>query len=179
MFRTRKSRAKNGGTPTPRSHCKSCESKDQVSRARFKMENDPELKAQSLARIEKWSKENKERRLEANAYRRRKRYLEDPDYRAKIMSEAASRRSKKRLAQPDWLDQKDLDKIEQVYKKSVELSESTGTPHDVDHIIPLIGENVCGLHVPWNLEVSTASENRSKGNKITRSISSVFKSSGV
>lgn len=35
----------------------------------------------------------------------------------------------------------------------------------VDHIVPLYGENVSGLHVSWNMRVATFDENAAKSNR--------------
>jgi len=67
---------------------------------------------------------------------------------------------------PSWLSKDEISKIKSIYKLCRSLSKKTGIRYEVDHIVPLQGEAVCGLHVPWNLQVLKASENLSKGNRI-------------
>ncbi len=57
--------------------------------------------------------------------------------------------------------------IEELYHLAQLRKFHTGIPHDVDHIIPLRGKEVCGFHVWYNLRVITHKENEFKNNKIT------------
>ena len=56
-----------------------------------------------------------------------------------------------------------FDIIKQIYSECRKISEETGIPHEVDHIIP-IAEG--GLHHQDNLQIITMSENRKKGSKL-------------
>ena len=77
----------------------------------------------------------------------------------------ALRRASKLSATPPCLTPLDFYQIKNIYSKAQELSKSSGEAWHVDHIIPLQHEKVCGLHVPWNLQIITASENYAKNNK--------------
>lgn len=67
-------------------------------------------------------------------------------------------------ATPPWLGEYDIAEIEALYFKARLLTRRTGIPHVVDHIIPLRHPEVCGLHVPWNMQVITAEDNAAKKN---------------
>jgi hypothetical protein len=83
---------------------------------------------------------------------------------------SALRHAVKLKATPKWLTEEDILNIKAVYKKAKELQELDGIPREVDHIVPLQGETVSGLHVPWNLQILTKSENSSKKNKLLEEI---------
>lgn len=74
----------------------------------------------------------------------------------------AKRRAQIFRACPSWVDHAS---IIDVYEEAVRLTQETGLPHEVDHIVPLQNKNVCGLHVPWNLQVLPKTLNRAKSNK--------------
>jgi len=85
-------------------------------------------------------------------------------------AKTAQYNAKKRDAFPRWLSKEDIAKIRSIYKMCRQLSKKTGIRHNVDHIVPLNGENVSGLHVPWNLQIITAEDNRKKSNLILEDI---------
>jgi len=92
---------------------------------------------------------NKEKKREYNI-----RYkLKNPHIQKAIL---AKRRAAKLKATPKFAN---LNKIKEVYKNCPK-------GYHVDHIIPLQGKNVCGLHVEWNLQYLTPSDNHSKSNKL-------------
>ena len=74
------------------------------------------------------------------------------------------RRTSKLNAIPKWLTKEMKQEIKEIYQEAQDLQWLNEEPLHVDHIIPLRGKNVCGLHVPWNLQILTSSKNLSKGN---------------
>ena len=73
----------------------------------------------------------------------------------KFRERSAKRRAALIQRTPKWAD---LDKIKEIYYNCPE-------GYEVDHIIPLQGVYVCGLHIETNLQYLTPLENRQKSNK--------------
>jgi 5-methylcytosine-specific restriction endonuclease McrA len=153
--------------------------------ARFKKSalrkrNSPEvLQAKALAKAKRLELvlENRRKAREAT----RLRYKTDQEFRAKQLQKAsewakrntgkalakkAKRRAKLKQAMPKWLNQNHLKIIKEVFETAQILKGEGGHVYHVDHIIPLQNEMVCGLHVPWNLQLLPAVENIRKNNKL-------------
>ena len=81
-----------------------------------------------------------------------------------INAAVAKREAAKKQRTPNWLSPTDLWMIQEIYTLASLRSDYTGISWHVDHIIPLQGENVSGLHIPINLQVIPAVENIKKSN---------------
>ena len=79
---------------------------------------------------------------------------------------SAKRRAAKLQATPPWLTKEHMRQIEALYVAAERLQNQDGIKRHVDHIYPLQGKTVSGLHVPWNLQILTESENTKKHNKM-------------
>jgi len=77
------------------------------------------------------------------------------------------RRARKLFATPRWLSKADYCSMNGQYEMASLMTWLVGAPYHVDHIVPLQGEAVCGLHVPWNLQVIRGAENLRKSNRLT------------
>jgi hypothetical protein len=95
----------------------------------------------------------------------------NPDYQSnfykahkeRYVAARARRRAAQESATPSWLTAIDKAMIQEMYDVSEARYIQTGIKHHVDHIVPINGKGVAGMHVPWNLQVITAHENLSKG----------------
>lgn len=100
----------------------------------------PENRVKQAARMALWRKENPGR----------------------IAMYTGKRRAIVKRAAPKWLTEDERQRIFDIYREAREISVLSGIEHHVDHVVPLCGRRVCGLHVPWNLRIITAEENHRK-----------------
>jgi len=127
----------------------------------------------------KWAQDNRERKnavsrhlyhsdADAQRARTRQKYIDNPSKvnatndnwrkrnRKRITSYYAAHRAAKKQRTPSWAD---MEAIKAFYSKCPD-------GYHVDHIIPLNGKTVCGLHVLNNLQYLPASENQRKFNRL-------------
>ncbi|QGH74791.1 hypothetical protein MAL1_00012 [Bacteriophage DSS3_MAL1] len=121
----------------------------------------------------KWAKTNPEaaaaasrRQRAANPERRR---AQEREWRARNRAKCKAKKMRHiaalEMATPTWLTDDQWEQMNVTYEERDRITAETGVQHHVDHIVPLRGESVCGLHVPWNLRVISAEHNTRKGNK--------------
>jgi 5-methylcytosine-specific restriction endonuclease McrA len=85
---------------------------------------------------------------------------------SEVKASTNDRRRRHKNATPKWLTKEQKAQIRQMYVDALTTSRVTGVHYVVDHIVPIRGESVCGLHVPWNLRIITQEENLKKSNKL-------------
>lgn len=113
-----------------------------------------------LRQSSKWHQDNKQRKNELA-----KQWLDaHPDYKRMMWS---NRRARKKQATVTWCD---YTKVRDWYTACSLLAEHTGTSYQVDHIVPIAGNSVCGFHVHNNLRIISAEENNRKNNKLDESL---------
>jgi hypothetical protein len=127
--------------------CKQCHAAD--SKARYEANKD-----KILARNKQY-RENNRSSIKESKLKNKHKYL----------AWARLRQLNKLNATPKWLSADDKWLVQEIYHLAKIRTELTGIKWNVDHIIPIKGKDVCGLHIPDNLQVITELENKSKSNK--------------
>ncbi len=127
--------------------CMKCDSERVVKKRASKCKADPEYRDKILKRsFEYYSS----------------RYASDPEFKMSFCSRAIER---KRSLTERSLGGRFADQTLLIYWEARELEKLLGEWYHVDHIVPLNGKDVCGLHVPWNLQILIAADNIAKSNK--------------
>lgn len=137
-----------------------------------------------------WKQRNAAAYAAAENDRRRKKYAEEPAYAQKVRARASAayhadtEKTKKRnrayvaanrsvvrvyFREYNWIKRRRLVQATPKWAGLVAIRgiyrAARAAGLEVDHVVPLAGERVCGLHVQNNLQMLTRSENASKGNK--------------
>ena len=148
------------------SHCKLCE----AERNKFKFEWRKEVQ---LAKAKQWRDANKDKQTAAtqawrqiNPERTAAMYRDWAERnRDKVNAKWMARDAAKKSRTPSWLTVDERWMIEQAYDIAAKRTQMLGISFHVDHIVPLQGKTVSGLHVPWNLQVIPAKLNQQKSNR--------------
>jgi ribosomal protein L3 len=147
------------------SWCKVCESERNKAKNQANRER-------RLAKAKEWRNSNKDKQTlaiqtwrEANKEHYKNYFVEYAKAnRGKLNAKWMQRDAAKKCRTPSWLDSQMKQQIEVEYSLAAWCTEVMNEPYHVDHIVPLQGKTVSGLHVPWNLQVLPAKLNQQKSN---------------
>jgi hypothetical protein len=166
--------------------CMECKREQQAERMQA-----PEKRAKHVAAVAAYTKrmraESPEFKAKDNAYRKEwtHKKMQDPTYAEKVREankcaaakrradnptqnrfKAASYKASRINRAPAWLTREHRKDMRSFYAMRDWLNLTMfGVKYEVDHIVPLRGKTVSGLHAPWNMRVLRASENAKKGNR--------------
>ena len=146
--------------------CKECESarqrkyykKNRDEIVVYKKKHYADNRDKYLAHQRKYYKEN----LDDITAGKKKDREENPE---KYAAKTAKRRAALLERIPSWSNEEEKIAIEKVYENCRLMSILTGIPHEVDHVVPMQGKNISGLHHSTNLAIIPAALNGSKNNK--------------
>lgn len=162
-------------------YCKECKKiKDKESYERHKEKRYAQTKIWQEKNKEKykehqrnWDKQNKHVKQAWAEANKQKMNAKKRDWKqnnkAKVNSNTRKRQAQKLTATPPWFNK---DEVQYYYNLAEYFTWISGgfVKYHVDHIVPLRGKNVCGLHVQNNLQVLNSVENLRKSNKHERNI---------
>lgn len=139
----------------------------ELNRARYKTKTE-----QINAQARQWAKDNPEKNRKAtrtwraaNVEKVKAQQRAWRQSNSEVIATHSAKRRAREASQAIRLTQTQQDAIKNIYAFAKYLSKKFNKPYHVDHTVPLKGENVSGLHVPWNLQVLPAATNLSKSNK--------------
>lgn len=143
-------------------------------------------KSETKLRYKKWADENREhvnkQSRERNAPKRKELNARTRELRARDNNKSHNESNKAyKKANPHIINEQKMRRavkkkqgsldlglnkeIQEIYKTCSDIQAATGIKHNVDHIIPVLNKDVCGLHVPWNLQILPQLQNIKKTNK--------------
>jgi hypothetical protein len=137
------------------SHCKAC---DNLRKIQWKLKN-PEIAKEHSKKAESNRKDSVDRK----EWKKQHRKL--PHIKASRNALYTKRRAAKIQRTPKWLTERDLKVIKGFYAIAQMLSTVNNEEWHVDHVIPLQGKFVSGLHVPSNLQLMRGIDNETKRNE--------------
>lgn len=137
------------------------EFREKVRKQNAALSQDEEFRKKRAKAARESYRRKSEREKRELADRQRERYQNSSEERLRAKVKAAARRAARLERTPASADH---DAIKEIYRQAAALTEATGEPHHVDHIIPLQGDNVSGFHHQDNLLIVPAPNNLRKGN---------------